>query len=201
MDPQDRAGVARMAGFPNPDEHETTRPVRDHRMVDWTVFGVGLLTAAAAVGAQLVQGWTANRREEQAQHQRRWEARRDAYVELLSRVTQIESIAAGAVALGGPGHSGDKEVERAFMTASTTAEFFAFGTNWADMHPFVAAALLRYNATRSSAAPTFRSGALAALREVGADEESEWQRLRQQYLAAARRDLGIESGPAVRSAQ
>jgi hypothetical protein len=86
--------------------------------MDWTVFGVGALTAAAAIGAQVVQALASARREEQNGRQRGWEARRDVYIELLKQVDQLNAIAEGAAATG-TGHLSDKDVVRPYSSAVT----------------------------------------------------------------------------------
>ncbi len=156
--------------------------------MDWTVVGVGALTAGAAIGGQLMLVGGEARRENRARHARQWEARRDAYLDLLTRIQQLNSVAAGAVATG-MGHS-EKEVVQSLVSAAITAELMAPPSVWEDMHPLVLAVQARSNVTLVGLAD--RAQAAERLRDMDAVTEEGWQEHRQRFLRAVRRDLGIE---------
>lgn len=156
--------------------------------MDWTVVAVGALTTGAALGGQLVLVWGEARRENRARRVHQWEARRDAYLNLLNRVQQLDSVAAGAAATG-KGHN-EKEVVQSLVSAAVNAELMAPPSVWADMHPLVLAVQARSNATLAGVAD--RAQVEKRLRDTDAVTEHAWQEHRQRFLKAARRDLGIE---------
>ncbi len=157
--------------------------------MDWTVVAVGFLTATAALGGQLVPVLAERRRETRAKEGRHWEARRDAYLQLLKGIRQLNAVASGARLRAIP-HD-DKELVRLVLAASATAALFAPPSVWEDMRPLVLAVLARSDANLAGIDPVHMGWVREQLGEKNARTEEAWQEHWHRFLQAARRDLGL----------
>lgn len=157
--------------------------------MDWTVIAVGLLTATAALGGQLVPVWAERRRETRAKEARHWEARRDAYLQLLKRIRQLNAVASGTRLRATP-HD-DKELVRLVVAAAVTAELFAPPSVWEDMRPLVLAVLARSDASLAGVDPVYMGWVAGQLGETDARTQPAWEEHWHRFLRAARRDLGL----------
>ncbi len=160
-------------------------------MADWTTLGVGFLTAAAAlgggIGSQLLQTRATAHRAGAEQRLRAWESRRDAYLELLVQIAQVDAASSGALVSGLPRDGASSAAS--FVQALVAAEFYASPQAWSGMEPLARAAQLRANATAGPVPAPLREEIRAKLAELGATDPAGWDRLRDAYVAAAREDL------------
>lgn len=154
--------------------------------MDWNTIVLAALTGFATLaGAWLNQ--RGQRRADRERHvredrRRAWEAKRDAYIELVQAYDRVESATGGVVTLGHGSVPGD--VQRRFVEAVSVAEFYAPPDVWERASPALEAAAAKANYVAAG-----EQDALDLVEELGAKTADGALALRSEMLAALRRDL------------
>jgi hypothetical protein len=167
-------------------------------MADWTTLAVGALTATAAVvgavGAQVAQAVSSSKREQREARRETREARRQAFIALLAVTEEIDSSAAGA-AVANQRWRVPLELGSRLQVARSTARFYASHRTWAEMTPWIEAVAVRSNAVGFSdgASPQLQAEILAKLDELGGNDETRLDDLRERFIVAALQEINSSS--------
>lgn len=165
-------------------------------MDGWVTVLVAVVSGLSALGGAWVAAHVTTKAQRdldrQAARRRNWEAKREAYLELLAALDAVESRAAGAlVARRG---TIPAELAERFTGAVAAAEFHASPEAWERAAPAVQATSAKANVIQSAgtaSAGEQRAEAMELLDQLGARGAEGAERLRGELLAAFRDDLGL----------